>query len=131
MIKPLQSTWLAAAAGALLFLATTFLLLPAERLTPSKPAAAEEIDPMTRNSWDYRSPEVDQLINELKKEKEALALRELQLNELSMRLQSERSEINQITQQVHQLQIEFDQTILRVREGRPPISKSSPRSIPR
>ena len=45
-----------------------------------------------------------------------MAAREQQLNELATRLQAERAEINQVTQTVFRLQLEFDRNALRVRE---------------
>jgi flagellar motility protein MotE (MotC chaperone) len=67
-------------------------------------------------SWDFINPELDRLLSELKHEKEALAKREQQLNELALRLQAERAEINQITQTVSRLQQEFDRNYVRVRD---------------
>ena len=65
-------------------------------------------------SWDFHNPEVDLLIEELKQEKEALAKREAQLNELADRLQAERQEINLVTQAISQLQAQFDSNVVRV-----------------
>jgi flagellar motility protein MotE (MotC chaperone) len=79
-------------------------------------AAREEEKKQPAAFWEINSAEVDQLVDELKKEKTELAAREQQLNELATRLQAERSEINQATQQVYQLQKEFDQNVVRVRE---------------
>ena len=56
------------------------------------------------------------LVAELKKEKEAVGIREQQLNDLALRLQNERTELNQITQKVFQMQREFDTNVVRVRE---------------
>ena len=69
-----------------------------------------------RVGWDFSNPEIDQLIAELKMEKEGLALREQQLKELATRLAAERSEINQTTQAVNRLEKEFDERIVRVRD---------------
>jgi flagellar motility protein MotE (MotC chaperone) len=38
------------------------------------------------------------------------------LNELAARLESERAELNQVTQSVHQLQTEFDRSVLRIKD---------------
>jgi flagellar motility protein MotE (MotC chaperone) len=45
-----------------------------------------------------------------------LKKRETELNELKARLDSERSELNQLTQTVHRLQKDFDQSVSRVAE---------------
>jgi flagellar motility protein MotE (MotC chaperone) len=63
---------------------------------------------------------MDQLITELKREKETLAEKDKQLSELALRLQSERQEINQLTQTVQELQVEFDRNVIRVEEQEAP-----------
>ena len=45
-----------------------------------------------------------------------LQQREQQLNDLAIRLDAERAEINQATQSVQQLQIDFDKNVVRVKE---------------
>jgi flagellar motility protein MotE (MotC chaperone) len=50
----------------------------------------------------------------LRIEKEALARREKDLNELAERLQTERMEINVVTQAVHQLQAQIEASIVRI-----------------
>jgi len=62
------------------------------------------------------NPEIEQMITEIKKEKAALADREQKLRQLEDRLLTERAEINQVTQTVHQLQKQFDASVVRVRE---------------
>jgi flagellar motility protein MotE (MotC chaperone) len=65
-------------------------------------------------SWDFVNPEADQMMDELKAEKKALAKKEQDLNDLKVRLESERSELNLVTQSVRQLQTDFDQNVLRI-----------------
>jgi flagellar motility protein MotE (MotC chaperone) len=101
--------------GALLYLGTSAAVWKQPVLP--KPTAAT--DPVTRikgPAWDFTNPELDQLVAELKKEREDLAQRRLDLDQLAARLQVERQEINQVTQTVWQLQKELDQTIVRVGE---------------
>ena len=120
MVKLLQSGWVTMVLGtALYFVLTAFLLLSATFSVKKAAAHPETEEPKSSASWDFVNPEVDRLVGELKKEKAALAVREQQLNELATRLQAERSEINQVTQAVHQLRKEFDDRILRVREEEP------------
>ena len=52
-----------------------------------------------------------------RKEKEALAKRQSQLNELAERLRIERLELNQVTQIVYQAQTQFDSNVVRVAEA--------------
>jgi len=111
MIKLLQSSWSASLLGALLYLGTTvFVWSP-------PPRAADPVELPTETggaSWEFHNPEVDLLIEELKLEKEALARRGAQLDELDERLQVERQEINLVTQTIYQLQSQFDSNVVRV-----------------
>ena len=121
-MKLLQSPWVAALLGAVCFLGTTVVLLqpknivPARELHPEGEPVEEEESSASGGNWGFHSPEIDQLIAELKKEKETLAAREQELKELAARLQAERVEMNQATQTVHQMQQEFDKGVLRVKE---------------
>ncbi len=76
----------------------------------SRPAAA------AKPSWDFVNPEVDQLIADLKQQKEKLAARETELDQLELRLKAEREEIGVVTQQVAKMQSEIDRSLVRVRE---------------
>lgn len=105
--------------GVLSYVGTTVALLRPHRFLPpathaetAAPAAPVAVGP----SWNFSNPEMDQLLAELRRERENLALREKQLNEWALRLQAERLEINQVTQTVHRMQMELDRTILRVKE---------------
>ena len=73
-------------------------------------AKAKEVGP----SWEYQSQEAELLIQELKIEKQALARREKDLNELAERLKTERLEINVVTQAVYQLQMQVEASIVRI-----------------
>ena len=117
MIKILQSGWMTALLGAAVYLGVTAVLLASSK-TLGQSHSPAPIEPAggTGASWDFSNPEVDRLISELNKEKQAVAAREQQLNELATRLQAERAEINQVTQTVFRLQQEFDRNVLRVRE---------------
>ncbi len=118
MIRLLQSSWVAAGIGAVLFLVTAAAVLNPRKLLHARQAqiTASAKKQTPHAGWDFSNPEIDQLIAELKMEKEGLALREQQLKELATRLAAERSEINQTTQAVNRLEKEFDQRIVRVRE---------------
>lgn len=117
MIRILQSGWMTTLLGAVVYLGVTAVLLAsAKTLTQSHAPVASEPAGGRGPSWDFSNPEVDRLVSELSKEKQAVATREQQLNELATRLQAERAEINQVTQTVFRLQQEFDKNALRVRE---------------
>lgn len=113
-MKTLQSPWVAGLLGLLLYAATTVMLWRPPAPVPMQPAAGAPSEPGP--SWTFHNVEIEQLVTELKKEKESLAVREKQLADLAARLQSERLEINQVTQHVHQLQVEFDRNVVRARD---------------
>jgi flagellar motility protein MotE (MotC chaperone) len=112
MMKMLKSGWVASLLGALLYLGTMLLVWrppPPARL----PETAAPVATAAAN-LDFRNPELDLLIEELKKEKEALAKKQSQLDELAERLRIERLELNQVTQIVHQTEAQFDSNVVRV-----------------
>jgi flagellar motility protein MotE (MotC chaperone) len=115
MIKLLQSSWMVSAIGAVLYGFTTFLCWHNPR-PPKGGSVAPAKQAETGPSWEFKNPELEQLIADLKKEKGALNQREQQLNDLAARLQAERQEINQVTQTVRELQLDLDRTVLRVQE---------------
>lgn len=111
MTRILQSSWLTALLGCLLYLGTTFVALNpnkfAVNLAPAEDTVAEG------PSWKFKNPEMDQWLAQIKDEKDSLALKEQQLTELQTRLDAERQEISTVTQAVAQLQMNFDQNVVR------------------
>src|SRR5690606_30351703 len=115
MIRFLQSHGFAAFVGLVLYVGVTAWLWPMpQRIEP--PTIGSKIRPVPAPSWEYVNPEVDQLVAELQSARTALRDRERDLNELAARLEAERVELHSVTQNVHRLQLELDQTFLRVRE---------------
>ncbi len=120
MTRILQSSWFTALVGALLYLGVTVVLMSPSKFEGAqmahqgeeKPVKSADDDP----SWRFRNPEMEQWVAELKREKEALQLREQQLQELAARLEAERKELNAITQTVYQLQAEFDRNVVRIKD---------------
>lgn len=105
--------------GGLAFLLTVFALVQKPLAESGKPVEHTEEEKVA-GFWERHDPEVDQLLQEMKAEKEVLAKRAAELRELETRLAAERAEINQVTQRVAQLQLEFDQSIIRVKEEETP-----------
>ena len=102
-------------AGGLLFFGTTAAVLnPAKFqdaiVVPVETAKSVSSEP----SWKFRNPEMEQWIEEIKREKEALDTREQQLKDLETRLNAERQEISAVTQTVSQLQTDFDKNVVRL-----------------
>ena len=108
--------------GGVSFLVTMMLLLQQPLTATPAPASAHEAVEQTpvQSFWEAYNPEVDLLLEELQNEKAVLDKKEQELNELAARLASERAELNVVTQRVHQLQIEFDQNVTRVKEEEAP-----------
>ena len=117
MIKILQSNWMCAIIGTIGYLVTTVFVWPTPRI-PLRVAHATIAGRVGAPdaSWNFWNPEVDQLTADLRMQKQNLASREQELNDLASRLETERQEISVVTQRVARLQQDFDQQVVRVRE---------------
>jgi flagellar motility protein MotE (MotC chaperone) len=118
-MKFLQAPITAMLLGGLSFLLTMFALIQKPLAESAKPKAHTE-EGHVKTFWERHDPEVDQLLQEMKNEKELLAKRAAELKELEARLAAERAELNQVTQRVTQVQQEFDQTVVRIKEEETP-----------
>jgi len=116
MIRLLQSQWVVALTGCLLYLGTTAALIRPEHFEGAHVSFEASNSTDDDPSWRFRNPEFEQWIQDLKREREALAQREQQLQEFQTRLESERQELLAATQTVYQLQMEFDKGIVRLKE---------------
>jgi flagellar motility protein MotE (MotC chaperone) len=116
-MKLLQSPMIAMMLGGLSFLVTVFVLVQKPLATAKHDDPHEEEQAVSvEGFWQQYNPEVDQMALELRKEKEELDKREADLRKLAAQLQAEREAINQVTQRVAQLQLEFDSHIIRLKE---------------
>jgi flagellar motility protein MotE (MotC chaperone) len=117
MVRILQSTWTSMLLGGLLFFGTTAALLRPSQL-PVVAAADPQMDSIHMSnyevSWKFHNPEMDQWVQEIRREKDALKLREQQLNDLETRLNAQRQELTVVTQAVYQMQAEFDKNVVRL-----------------
>jgi flagellar motility protein MotE (MotC chaperone) len=102
--------------GGVLFFATTAALLKPSQLPVLARESAVEAIHLGNNepSWKFHNPEMEQWIHEIRHEKDALGLREQQLNELETRLNAERQELSVVTQAVYQMQSDFDKNVVRL-----------------
>ncbi len=116
-MKILQSNWLCALVGAICYLVTTLLVWSTPHIPPrvAPPVIVSEHIGTPDASWNFKNPEVNELVADLRTQKESLNARERQLNELAARLDAERQEITVVTQTVARLQQDFDQQVVRVR----------------
>jgi flagellar motility protein MotE (MotC chaperone) len=115
MVRILQSSWLVALIGGLLYLGTTAAMLRPGLFVYARAARPSGLTPNTDPAWRFRNPEFEQWVTELRQERETLSQREQQLRELQTRLEAERQELCAVTQTVHQLQAEFDQNVVRIK----------------
>jgi flagellar motility protein MotE (MotC chaperone) len=113
MIRTLQAPWFAAMLGGILYLATTFFVLSPSKFAAYQPPSTEEVSADNDPSWRFHNPEFTEWVAQIKSEKESLAIKEQQLNELQVRLNAERDEVMAVTQTVYQLQSQFDQNVIR------------------
>jgi flagellar motility protein MotE (MotC chaperone) len=116
MIKLIQAPLTAMLLGGLSFLFTVFALVQKPLATSVQHEEPVDEVVMAEGFWKQHNPEVDQMVQELRKEKEDLDKREAELRKLGAQLQAEREAINQVTQRVAKLQVEFDQNIVRVKD---------------
>jgi flagellar motility protein MotE (MotC chaperone) len=113
---------MAVTVGAVIYTLTTWLCLQPQKqfMRASQAlrvaATAKETEP-TGPSWTFQNPELNQLMAELKNEREALRVRTAQLDELQARLSTERKEIWVVTQTVDRLRQELDATVSRVADA--------------
>ncbi|MFO1476581.1 MAG: hypothetical protein U1F98_08025 [Verrucomicrobiota bacterium] len=113
----LQSAWFTALTGCLLFLGVVAALIQPNRFQIVRTAMVEaKVPPQELPSWKFRNPEFDQWVEEIRRQREALAAREQQLQELQTRLEAQRQELIAATQTVYQLQAEFDKGVVRIKE---------------
>lgn len=119
MNKPIVRWLLIVGCGSIVYLATTVILIERAKLTRHKEDTSNYLMGRPENayaSWNFNNPELEQLITELKKEKEMIAKRQNELNEVQSRLTVERAELNQLTQTVWQLQMDLEKDITRIKE---------------
>ena len=124
-MKLIKSPWVASIIGMILYMLITAVSMKA---AVKKNAAAntasqeapheEESEPGSgvMPSWTANSSDVDEMIKELRLEKETLKIRTKQLGESEARLVLDRQEMNQMTQVVGRMQKEFEAAITRVAE---------------
>lgn len=115
----LKSPAIAAAVGVVVYCLVTWLLLNpgavAREAVVKKPEEESRRMPFVP-SWEYRNPEFDQMLAELKDEREALKIKARELADLKTRLDAEWQEISVATQMVAQLQADLDHTLVTVRQ---------------
>jgi flagellar motility protein MotE (MotC chaperone) len=67
-------------------------------------------------SWTFFNPELDQIVAELKAERDTLSAKEKQMGELAVRLKAERAELDAALNNVKKLQQQVDRDVFRIKE---------------
>lgn len=116
-MKFLQSPLFAAVLGGVLFLLTSAFLTTQGVAT----AIHAEEEPATHAnirgaSWDFFNPELDQIVADLKTERDTLATREKQLTELATRLKAERAELDDALKGIKKIQEQVDKNLFRIKD---------------
>lgn len=130
-MKFLTSSWLVILLGSVTYLGTTAVLVikakddivPKPVVKAEGDAHGEEAKPIAvvrGPSWEFVNPDLDEMIAELKQQKADLEVEKKSLREFSDRIQTERQELIQMTQQVHRIQKEIEAAIIRVRDEETP-----------
>jgi len=122
-MKFLKSKVFAAVLGSVLFMLTT-AFLTTRALGPATAAEAEHEDGegtapkpnSTGASWAFFNPELDQIVSELKMEREAVTAKDKQLNELAARLRAERAELDESLKAIKKLQQQVDRDVYRIKD---------------
>jgi flagellar motility protein MotE (MotC chaperone) len=118
-MKFLQSPLFAAVLGGVLFLLTSAFLTTQGIATATH--GDEEADGSAHTntkgpSWDFFNPELDQMIADLKSERDALETREKQLDALATRLKAERAELDEALKSIKKIQQQVDRDVFRIKE---------------
>ena len=115
----LQSTFFASLLGSLIFLGTS-ALLTIKGVASITVHANEEIHgpfPDTKgSSWSFFNPEMDQIIADLRIEKEAMAAKEKQLTEMANRVKAEKAELDEAVRGIKRVQEMVDRSIIQIKE---------------
>ncbi len=119
------ANWFVALAGSLAYLGTTFVCFRPALFAGLRPEDDGPSPLPLVESWNFKNPEFEQMVEELKKERESLALREQQLKELEVRLTNERQEIGVVTQAVFRLQRDLETALVRIKQDETPNLKKS------
>lgn len=119
-MKMLQSPVAAAILGGLLFLLTSaFLttkgLAPVPHVAGEHEEEGEEVS-VNGPSWTFFNPEMEQILGELKAERDTVAVKEKQLNELATRLRAERAELDDEMKKMKAIQMKVDRDVMRIKD---------------
>ena len=112
MNKIIQSPATVVLLGGILFFATFFAVLKGTHFgtaaAPEKTVMSAADDP----SWKFHNPEMEQWIQQIKDERDALAVRTAQLKEWEAQLNAQGKELSMMTRAVTKAQSDFEQRVV-------------------
>jgi flagellar motility protein MotE (MotC chaperone) len=112
MMKFVKSPLLSGLLGGSLFLVTLVLVVST---AANKPAHTPDVPVPEAAIWNPQNAEVDQLVSQLKKEREELHERATGLKKLEEQLKTERLELDEITQRVKAMQDQFNKNVVQLK----------------
>lgn len=119
-MKMLKSPVVAAMLGGLLFLLTSaFLTTQGLARLPQVVVEHGEVAPepsINGPSWTFFNPEMEQIVGELKSERDTVAIKEKQLAELAARLRAERAELDEELKKMKAIQAKVDRDVMRIKD---------------
>ncbi len=122
MNKILQSTWMVAVLGMIMYLGTTALLwrMP-KRMAVSKPGAHEARPKRTFvPSWQFENPEMETLLAELRTKETGIREKQGELEKWEKRLLNENEELRKLRSQVEAMQTNLNSMVTMVQEDEVP-----------
>src|SRR5690349_9291673 len=115
----LQSTFFASILGSLIFLGTSAMLTIKGVASMPSPESEEDHGPAADTkgpSWSFYNPEMDQIMSDLKSEKDSIATREKQLAEMASRVQAEKAELDEALRAVKRMQEMVDRSVIQIKD---------------
>jgi flagellar motility protein MotE (MotC chaperone) len=117
-MKFLQSTFFASVLGSVIFLGTSAALTikgVASAMADAPPENSGPVADTKGPSWSFFNPELDQIVADLRTEREAIAIKEKKLEELASRIRAERAELDEKLRSVGQLQQQVDRNVIQIK----------------
>ena len=114
----IPSTVFASLRGSILFLATSAILtIKTVAALPVEAAEHEDGPPadVRGPSWSFFNPEMDQIMADLKVEKDSMTAKEKQLTEMANRIASEKAELEESVRSVKRMQDQVDRSIIQIK----------------
>lgn len=112
MNKLIQSPATVLLLAGISFFATMFAVLSSTHFGPVKLPEKEVASAADDPSWKFHNPEMQQWIQQIKDERDALAVREQQLKEWEAQLTAQGRELSMVTRTMSNVQADFDQRVV-------------------